>query len=352
MVKTALLIEGLNGGLTINYAQQAERAGFDRVWIPEIIFNDAVVPATAAAVSTDRIEVGTGVVGIWGRSPVVMALEANTLNEVSGGRMVLGLGTQARGYVDYWHGRSYERPLQAMREYLTIVRSIVDLEPTTYEGEIFSIHGFQLVAQPPPRRLPIHMAAVGPKMIQLAGELADGVLGYFYSLEYLREVVMPNLAIGAARSGRSLDNFDVGVGLPANLGNGDQSVEELRGQIVMFATALGSSPAYATSIEMAGFGDEGEEIRDRVGTGDIEGALATVTPEMIDSLTLSGTVDNARKRLAEYEAGGATSVVFNPAAPNNYYPLYGGHLDGIDLPEFDFGEYVRVIETTMNAMGG
>ena len=101
-----MLIEGLNGGLTIEYAQQAERAGFDRVWIPEIIFNDAMVPATAAAVSTDRIEVGTGVVGIWGRSPVVMALEANTLNEVSGGRLVLGLGTQARGYVDYWHGRT------------------------------------------------------------------------------------------------------------------------------------------------------------------------------------------------------------------------------------------------------
>ena len=73
---------------------------------------------------------------------------------------------------------------------------------------------------------------------------------------------------------------------------------------------------------------------------------------MIDALTLSGTVDNARKRLAEYEAGGATSVVFNPAAPNSYYPLYGGHLDGIDLPEFDFGEYVRVIDATMSAMGG
>jgi len=352
MVKTAVLIEGLNGSLTVDFARQAERAGFDRVWIPEIIFNDAIVPATAAALSTERIEVGTGVVGIWGRSPVVMALEANTLHEVSGGRMVLGLGTQARGYVDFWHGRTYERPLLAMREYLTIVRSIVDLEPTTYEGEIFSIHGFQLMAQPSRRRLPIHVAAVGPKMIQLAGELADGVLGYFYSVEYLREVVMPNLEIGSARSGRSLEDFDVGMGLPANLGNGDQSVEELRGQVVMFATALGSSPAYATSIEMAGFGAVGEKIRDFVAGGDIDGALGAVTPEMIDAFTLSGSADNARKRLAEYEAAGATSVVLNPAAPNSYYPLYGGHLDGIDLPEFDFGEYVRVIETTMAAMGG
>ena len=350
MTKLGLLIEGLNGGLTVDFAKKAEAAGFDRVWIPEIIFNDAFVPATAAALSTSRIEIGTGVVGIWSRSPVVMALEANTLHELSGERMVLGLGTQAKGYVNHWHGRTYERPLQAMREFITIVRSIVDLEETTYEGDIFSVHGFQLMAQPARNRLPIHMAAVGPKMIQLAGELADGLLGYFYSLEYLREVVMPNLAIGAERSGRSLDGFHVGVGLPANVGAEQRSMADLKGQVVMFATALGSSPAYATSIELAGFADEGIAIRTHVDNGDIEGALDSVTTEMIDALTISGTPQNARSRIDEYGAAGATSVVLNPAAPGGYYPLYGGHLDGITLPEFDFGGYVGVIEATIAAM--
>jgi len=350
VAKLGVLIEGLNGKMTVEFAKQAEAAGFARVWIPEIIFNDAFVPGTAAAMSTEKIEIGTGVVGIWSRSPVVMALEANTLHEISGERMVLGLGTQARGYVTYWHGRTYQRPLRAMREFITIVRSIVDLEETTYEGEIFSVHGFQLMAQPPQRRLPIHMAAVGPKMIQLAGELADGVLGYFYSLEYLHEVVIPNLQIGAERSGRSLDDFDIGVGLPANVGHPEQSVAQLRGQVVMFATALGSSPAYATSIEMAGFGEEGRQIRHRVEHGDMEGALNAVTPDMVDAFTISGTPGHARKRVEEYAAAGATSVVLNPAAPNGYYPLYGGHLDGVEFPEFDFGGYVGVIEATIKAM--
>ena len=336
--------------LSLWFAKQAEASGFARLWIPEIIFNDAFVPGTAAAMSTEHIEIGTGVVGIWSRSPVVMALEANTLHEISSERMVLGLGTQARGYVNYWHGRTYERPLLAMREFISIVRSIVDLEETTYDGDVFSVHGFQLIAQPSQRRLLIHMAAIGPKMIQLAGELADSLLGYFYSLEYLREVVIPNLEIGAERSGRSLDDFDIGVGLPANVGDAEKSVDELRGQVVMFVTALGSSPAYATSIEMAGFGEEASRIRRLVEQSDMEGALSVVTPEMIDALTISGTPGNARKRVEEYATAGATSVVLNPAAPNGYYPLYGGHLDGVELPEFDFGGYVDVIETTIKAM--
>jgi alkanesulfonate monooxygenase SsuD/methylene tetrahydromethanopterin reductase-like flavin-dependent oxidoreductase (luciferase family) len=161
--------------------------------------------------------------------------------------------------------------------------------------------------------------------------------------------VIPNLEIGAARSGRSLEGFDVGVGLPANVGT-EQSVDELRGQVVMFATALGSSPAYATSIELAGFGEQGDEIRQRVESGDIEGALVTVTPAMVDALTISGTAENARRRVAEYAAAGATSVVLNPSAPGGYYPLYGGHLDGIEVPEFDFGGYLGVIEATIGAM--
>ncbi|GBD84226.1 F420-dependent glucose-6-phosphate dehydrogenase [bacterium BMS3Abin02] len=350
MNRLGVFLEGLPARVTVDMARRAESAGFDRVWIPEIVFADAFVPSTAVALSTKRIEVGTGVVGIWSRSPVAMGLEAYTLHDVSGGRAILGLGTQAKGYVENWHGRRYERPVRAMREFLTILRRIVDLEETTYEGEIFSVRGFRLQALPTERRLRLYVAAIGPKMVQLAGELADGLLGYFYSVEYLRDVVLPNLQIGAARAGRSLDGFDVGVGLPANVGDPDRSIDELRGQILMFATAAGSSPAYAKSISAAGFGDTAEEVRERARAGDTDGALAAISPEFVDALTVSGNPVHARERIAAYTEAGATSVAVNPAAPHAFYPLYAGHLEGLTFPEFDFDGYLRVIGDTMDAL--
>lgn len=350
MTKLGLLLEGLPANLTVTYAQRAEAAGFGRIWLPEIVFTDAMVPATAAALATSEIELGFGVVGIWSRSPVTMALETATLHDVSSERLVIGLGTQARGYVNYWHDRTYERPVRAMREFITILRSILSREPTTFEGEIFRINQFQLMAMPPDRPAPIHMAAIGPQMIQLAGEVADGLLGYAYSVEYLRDVVMPNLAIGAERGGRSLDDFEIGVGLPAIVG-GEESFEQIKGQVVMFATALDSSPAYATSFDVAAFGDAAQEIRDRVAAGDVARALELVTPEMADAMTLVGSGNHVRDRVEDYFTAGATSVVLNPAAPNTFYPLYEGHFPtDTAFPEFDFPGYLGVIEGTIEAM--
>lgn len=352
MTKLGVLLEGLPANLTVTYAQQAEAAGFSRLWLPEIVFTDAMVPATAAALATEKIELGFGVVGIWSRSPVTMALETATLHDVSNERLVIGLGTQARGYVNYWHDRNYERPVRAMREFITILRGILSRQPTSFDGEIFRINEFQLMAMPPERPAPIHMAAIGPQMIQLAGEIADGVLGYAYSVEYLRDVVMPNLAIGAARSGRSLDDFEIGVGLPAIVGT-DEALDQIKGQVVMFATALDSSPAYATSFEKAGFGEGAQEIRDRVGGGDIEGALAAVTPDMADAMTLVGSGDHVKGRVEDYFKAGATSVVLNPAAPGTFYPLYEGHFPAdTAFPEFDFPGYLGVIEGTIASMAG
>ncbi len=350
MTNLGVFLEGLPARMVVETARKAERAGFDRIWIPEIVFGDAFVTAATTAAATERIEVGTGVVGIWSRSPAAMGLEASTLHDVSDGRAILGLGTQARGYVEDWHGRRYERPVQAMREFLTILRSVVDLEPTSFEGDIFTIRGFQIQAPPRERRLRIYVAAIGPKMLQVAGELADGLLGYFYSVEYLRDVVLPNLAVGAERAGRSLDGFDIGVGLPANVGDPVRSFDDLRGQVLMFATAGGSSPAYADSIAAAGFGDAAQAIRERVAAGDTEGALASITPDFVDAFTIAGDAEHARRRVAAYAEAGATSVAVNPAAPGGFYPLYAGHLEGLTFPEFDFPGYLRVIDETIDAL--
>ena len=161
-------------------------------------------PQSPPPVRTERIRLGTGVVGIWSRSAVTLALQAATLHQLSGGRLLLGLGVQARGYVEGWHGQRYRKPVTAMREFVTILRGLLAGERVTFEGEIFSVRNFQLQMQLPEQPARIYVAANGPKMVQLAGELADGMLGYFHSVEYVRDVVMPNLRARsrARRAGR------------------------------------------------------------------------------------------------------------------------------------------------------
>src|SRR5437660_5265009 len=177
-----------------------------------------------------------------------------------------------------------------MKEYVTSMRQILSGGPATFEGEIFSVKNFQLQMQPPEQPVRIYMAAIGPQMTRLAGELADGIIGYCYSAAYLRDTVLPNLRAGAERAGRSLDDFDVACGFPTIVTPDDSGLEQIKRQVMMFATAKSSSPEYASSFAAAGY-DVGE-IQERVDAGDVDGALGLVTDEMANALTIAGSVDN------------------------------------------------------------
>jgi probable F420-dependent oxidoreductase len=352
-VNLDFFIEALPPTLQLDYGRRAEERGFRAAWFPEITFGDAFGPATGVALRTSTLQVGTGVVGIWSRSPVTMALQAATLNELAGGRLILGLGLQARGYVEGWHGQRYERPVRAMREYLTILRRILAGESVTFEGEIFSVRGFQLTMQPPERPPRIYMAAIGPQMLRLAGEIADGVLGYCWSVEYVREVVMPQLRAGAERAGRSLDEIDVACGFPTIVTADDGGLDLVKGQALMFATATSSSPHYASSFAAAGFGDEVRAIQERVAAGDVAGGLALVTDEVAAAVTLAGSADRVRARIAAYEAAGLDTVALNPSPPGVWFPLYEGHFPAdARAPELSFPAYLSVIDDTLRLIGG
>jgi probable F420-dependent oxidoreductase len=345
-----IFLTGLPPPLSIEYAVKAEAAGFGSAWFPEITFADAFGPATAAAARTERIALATGVVGIWSRSLVTLALQAATLHQLSDERLVLGIGVQARGYVGSWHGQEYRQPLTAMREAVTILKRILAREWTTVEGEVFSVRGFHLDMEPPQRPAKIYVAANGPKMIQLAAELADGIVGYFHSVEYVRDVVVPNLRIGAERAGRTLDGFDVTVGFPSVVTPDESGIELAKGQVMMFATALDSAPAYLDSIRAAGYGDVAVEIGERVRAADPEGALALVSDEMADALTISGSPENARRRIDAYRQAGLTGVMLNPSPPGGWFPLYEGHFPDemlARMPPFDFPGFMRVLDTTL-----
>src|SRR3954471_15597700 len=297
----------LPASLAIDFAERAETAGFRTAWFPEITFADSFGPATAAAVRTKRIEIATGVVGIWSRSAVTVALQAATLQQLSNGRLVLGLGVQARGYVEGWHGQRYERPVAAIRDFITILRGAFAGELVTHEGDVFSVRNFHLDMElPAPPRIVI--AANGPRMIELAGEIADGIIGWFQSLEYVRDVTMPALRRGAERAGRSLDGFEATVGFPAVITRDDSGLEQAKGQVMMYSTALGSAPAYLESARAAGFGDVAEAIGERVRAGDLRGAVALVPDEMADAMVMAGSAERVRRRIELYREAGLDGI--------------------------------------------
>ena len=348
-----LLLTALPPRLAIDFATRADGAGFRTAWFPEITFADSFGPATAAALQTERIGIATGVVGVWSRSPVTMALQAATLQQLSNGRLLLGLGVQARGYVEAWHGQHYEKPIAAMRDFVTILRRAFAGELVTHEGEVFTVRNFHLdMDLPEPPRITI--AANGPRMIELAGEIADGMIGWFQSLEYVRDVTMPALRRGAERGGRSLDDFEATVGFPAVITRDDSGVELAKGQAMMYATALGSAPAYLESARAAGFGDTAEAIGERVRAGDLQGAVALVPDEMADALLMAGSAERVRARIDAYRDAGLTAVHVLPSPPGGYYPLYEGHFPTeslAQLPAFDFDALIGSFQHAIDLLG-
>jgi alkanesulfonate monooxygenase SsuD/methylene tetrahydromethanopterin reductase-like flavin-dependent oxidoreductase (luciferase family) len=163
---------------------------------------------------------------------------------------------------------------------------------------------------------------------------------------------MPALQAGAKRAGRSLDQFDAVVGFPTIVTPDASGIEQNKGQIVMFATAMGSSKFYAESFSQAGFSDEVRRIQELVARGDMKGAVAVVSDEMCDALTLSGTPDNVRKRIDAYRAAGAKTIALNPSPPGVYFPLFQGHFpDGTDLPAFSFPDFLKSIGDAIDFIG-
>ena len=241
-------------------ARDAERQGFRDILKAETIYGDAFTACAAMAMTTRTLRVGSGIAGIYGRSPVVLAMSAASLTNLSGGRFILGLGLQSKSYVEGWHGAIYGGAT-GMRETVHVLRRLLAGEVVTFEGDVVRVRGYRL-ALPPARPVPIYTAALGPRMIELAGEVADGLLGYFYSETYIERVVTPRLEAGAQRANRSLADFDLTWGLPTLVSDDPRARDLMRPQVVMYATAW--SRSYDLIMEVSGFGEPLAELRRRL----------------------------------------------------------------------------------------
>ncbi len=283
----------------------AEELGYESVYVTHIAGWESLTVLTAYATATSRIRVGTGVVPIYTRTPATMAQTAATIDEISGGRLTLGLGVSHRPVVEGWHGQSIDRPAHEMREYLAIVRAILRGEdPPAGEKWQTGFHLYGLDTRP---QLPIYVAALSPAMLRLAGELADGVLLWLCCPDYIRDVVIPEVTKGRERAGKPLEGFDVVPAVPtARVDDTAAPHAAMRRDLLPYF----GLPFYRAMLERSGFGAEIEAFD--AAAGEVEQMKAAISERFLAQLTAVGDESAVRAGLDRYRAAGATSPCVGP----------------------------------------
>src|SRR5262245_42555882 len=253
---------GLSIGWCTDIVCQAEERGFDSVWVGEAWGTETSTLAAALLARSQRIHVGTGIVSLYLRPPTLTAMQAATLDLIAPGRTRLGLGVSTRN-INTFHGIPWDHPVSRTREYVTILRNVLAGERITYAGQSYRPQGFQL-SMPAPTHLPIYLAAVNPKMLQLAGEMADGIL-----LAWLPASQVPHsiaeVARGAERVGRKLSDVTIGCYVhTAVTHDREQTFKQLRRVLVGYCQAN----TYIQGFRRFGYGDILNEVHHHWRAGD------------------------------------------------------------------------------------
>jgi F420-dependent oxidoreductase-like protein len=303
--------------------QEAEKLGFDSVWTAEAYGSDALMPLAWWGSSTDRIKLGTAIVQISARTPAATAMAALTLDHLSGGRLILGLGVSGPQVVEGWYGQSFAKPLARMREYIGILRDIWARNgPVTNDGPHYPLPlpdgtglGKPLKSSLHPLRedIPIYLAAEGPKNIAMAAELCDGWLAIFYSPQHedlYREPLQEGFARANAR--RSQDEFEVAATVPLIITDDPESaMDAVRPMYALYFGGMGARSAnfHANVPIRMGFEAEVKQIQDLYLVGKKDEAAAAVPAELIEQLTLIGPADKIRHDLEAWRESSVTTLL-------------------------------------------
>jgi len=291
----------------IERVRLAESLGYDSTYVTHIAGRDSLTVLAAYAAATERIRLGTGVLPIYSRTPAATAQTAATIDELSGGRMVLGVGVSHRLTVEAWYGQSIDRPVAEMREYVGAIRAMFRGEEPP-EGEKWPTK-FRFMGYDVRPELPIYVAALSPNMLRLAGEIGDGVLLWLCDPPYVRDVVIPEVTKGRERAGKGLGGFDIVPAVPAAVtADRDATLERLRGDLVTYL----SLPFYRSMLERSGFGGEIAGFDEGIAGGDVERAKASMSEAMLDSLGGFGGGAEVRGAVERYLDAGATSPGVSP----------------------------------------
>jgi F420-dependent oxidoreductase-like protein len=307
----------------LQVVQEAERLGYDSVWAAEAYGSDAATVLAWLAAGTSKIKLGSAIFQMPGRTPALTAMTAATIDELSGGRFRLGIGSSGPQVAEGWHGQRFAHQLQRTREYVEVVRKALSRERLEYHGETIELplpdgpgKALKLTIKPDQERIPIYLAAIGPKNTALAGEIADGWLPTFFSPEHVGHL-RGLLEEGAARAGRSLDGFEMVPNVTAYVSDDRELARNLmRPVLALYIGGMGSRKQnfYNNLVQRYGFEEAAKEIQDLYLDGKQAEAGEAIPAELIDMVCLCGPREFVRERIAAFRDAGVGTLAVTPMA--------------------------------------
>jgi probable F420-dependent oxidoreductase len=304
MERTGLILDAENISSLVELSKEAEDAMFDSVWTTEL-YRTSFQQLSAAAQATHRIKLGTAVALAFVRSPFITSLTALDIDEISNGRLILGLGTGAKRTNEMWHGVTHEKPVARIKECIELIRLIVGKlhldEPISHIGNYYTINtsGYHRPFRPVRSEIPIYLAGVGKYMAQAAGEVSNGYLGHVVcSLRYIKDVISANIKIGLENSQRSRNDFGICSIITCAVSNNKREAKRAaRATIAFYATVR----TYEPPFRMHGFQKETEKIRKAFFKRDIQSMIENVNDDMVEAFAIVGDADECRKKVNKYK---------------------------------------------------
>ena len=305
----------------VDTVQHAERLGYDSVWTAEAYGSDAATVLAFVAARTTTIKLGSAIFQMPGRSPAMTAMTAATIDQLSGGRMLLGLGSSGPQVAEGWHGQRFAGQLQRTREYVAVVRRALARERVEFHGETIELplpdgpgKALKMMIGPVQDRVPIYLAAIGPKNTALAGEVADGWIPTFFSPQHVTEL-RALLEEGAARADRTLEGFDVAPVVNAYVSDDlERARDVMRPGLALYVGGMGSRERnfYNRQVARYGFEAEARQIQELYLSGRKQEAAAAVPVELIDMVSLCGPRERVREQLTKFREAGVGTLLVAP----------------------------------------
>jgi F420-dependent oxidoreductase-like protein len=304
-------------------AREADRLGYAVCWAAEAYGSDAATVLAWVAAQTERIDVGSAVFQIPARTPAMTAMTAATLDSLSGGRFRLGLGVSGPQVSEGWHGVRFEKPLGRTREYVDIVRLALSRTRLEYRGEHFQLplpdgpgKKLQLTVHPVRAEIPIYLAAVGPKNLELTGRIADGWLAVFFSPQFAADL-LASIEAGRKQVGKDMTGFDIVPTVPLVIHDDvEQAAELVRSYAALYIGGMGSREQnfYNQLACRMGFADAAARVQELYLAKEHRNAAAAVPLEFIDATSLLGSADRIAERMKSYAEAGVTTLSVSPFA--------------------------------------
>jgi F420-dependent oxidoreductase-like protein len=314
---------GLTADEQLTLVREAESLGFDSVWSAEAYGSDAATVLAWIAGQTEKIKLGSAIFQMPGRSPAMTAMTAVTIDQLSDGRMLLGIGSSGPQVAEGWHGQPFAKQLQRTREYVDILRMALARERVEYRGDSYELpipdgpgKALKLMIAPVQPKIPIYIAAIGPKNTALTGEIADGWIPTFFSPEYMHES-KKLLEEGAVKreDGKLPDDFDIAPMVSIAIDDDiDRARDAVRPLLALYVGGMGSRDKnfYNQLVSRYGFEDAAKTVQDLYLDGKKNEAAAALPAELIDQTTLVGSADHIKERLAVYADAGVGTLMISP----------------------------------------